>query len=351
MSEWRRVRWGDIATLAYGRSLDGYKNRAATDVRVYGTNGPIGYTDVALASGPGVVVGRKGAYRGVHYSPGDFYVIDTAFYLVPSENLDIRWAYYALLTQDINSLDSGSAIPSTSRESFYSLTVSVPQIGEQRAIAGVLGALDDKIHSNSRIRCTLLDFVDAFCKGLDVTDVTSEVGLRDILIFNYGKALPKSSRQVGTCPVVGSGGVDGFHAKSLVSAPVVVVGRAGQPGRVHLVLEDCWPIDSAFWISTLLPVPVAWVWSVLKSLDLARLQSGSAVPGLNREIAMSERVILPSTPSLEKIRMNTDPSIEKLKQLDRETETLVKLRSLLIPELLSGRLRVRDAEKVVEGAV
>jgi len=351
VGEWRRVRWGDIATLAYGRSLDGYKNRAATDVRVYGTNGPIGFTDVALASGPGIVVGRKGAYRGVHYSPGDFYVIDTAYYLVPSENLDIRWAYYALLTQDINSLDSGSAIPSTSRESFYSLTVSVPEIGEQRAIASVLGALDDKIHSNNKICRILLDLMDASCQGLGDNELTNEVELRDIMLFNYGKALPKTARIVGACPVVGSGGVDGFHSMSLISAPVVVVGRAGQPGRVHLVLEDCWPIDSAFWVSTLIPLPVAWVWSVLKSLDLARLQSGSAVPGLNREIAMDERVILPSTSSLERIRSNTDPSIQRLRVLDRETETLVKIRSLLLPELLSGRLRVRDAEKAVEGVV
>lgn len=59
--------------------------------------------------------------------------------------MEIKWAYYALKTLDINGLDTGSAIPSTTREAFYSLSALVPPLAEQRAIAGVLGALDDRI--------------------------------------------------------------------------------------------------------------------------------------------------------------------------------------------------------------
>jgi type I restriction enzyme S subunit len=57
--------------------------------------------------------------------------------------------------QDLNSLDSGSAIPSTSRESFYSLPVRVPPVAEQRAIAHILGTLDDKMELNRRMSETL----------------------------------------------------------------------------------------------------------------------------------------------------------------------------------------------------
>ena len=60
-----------------------------------------------------------------------------------------------LLTQDINLMDSGSAIPSTSREDFYALPVRVPPLPEQRRIAATLGALDDKIELNRGMNHTL----------------------------------------------------------------------------------------------------------------------------------------------------------------------------------------------------
>ena len=69
--------------------------------------------------------------------------------------MDVRWAYYELLTQNINEMDSGSAIPSTSRDEFYGLPVLVPPLPEQRAIAHILGTLDDKIELNRRMNETL----------------------------------------------------------------------------------------------------------------------------------------------------------------------------------------------------
>ncbi len=151
---WREASWGDLATLEYGKSLRGYRESDGP-YRVYGTNGPVGWHSEPLCRCPSVIVGRKGAYRGIHYSPEPFFVIDTAFYVKPKVEIDTRWAYYQLLTQDINGLDSGSAIPSTSREDFYALPVSLPSLPEQRAMARILGALDDKIVLNRRMNQTL----------------------------------------------------------------------------------------------------------------------------------------------------------------------------------------------------
>ena len=96
MNEWRRSTWGEEVLLKYGKSLRDYSD-AAGHLRVFGTNGPIGWTDKPLADGPGVILGRKGAYRGVHYSPAPFFVIDTAYYVVPKTDLDMRWLYYAVI--------------------------------------------------------------------------------------------------------------------------------------------------------------------------------------------------------------------------------------------------------------
>src|SRR5439155_27126339 len=119
-------------TLEYGRALRDY-NRDDRTYPVYGTNGRIGSHTEPLCSHPGVIVGRKGAYRGVHYCDSPFFAIDTAFYLEPKLPLELRWAYYELIRQDINEMDSGSAIPSTSREDFYGMPVIAPAIEVQRA--------------------------------------------------------------------------------------------------------------------------------------------------------------------------------------------------------------------------
>ncbi len=49
-------------------------------------------------------------------------------------------------------MDSGSAIPSTSREDFYNLKISLPTLPTQRRIAEILGSLDDKIELNRRMQ-------------------------------------------------------------------------------------------------------------------------------------------------------------------------------------------------------
>lgn len=156
MSEWKTYKWGDLISLEYGKPIPD-KNLLDGQYPVYGTNGRIGTSNLTpLCKHPSIIVGRKGAYRGVHYSNKPFSVIDTAFFVEPKTSiLDLKWAYYKLLTVNINKMDSGSAIPSTDRYEIYSLSVELPSLDEQRRIAGILGSLDDKIELNRRINANL----------------------------------------------------------------------------------------------------------------------------------------------------------------------------------------------------
>lgn len=140
---WRSARWGDIATLEYGKSLRTYGEGTGA-YRVFGTNGPIGWHTESLCDSAGVIIGRKGAYRGVHYSPKPFFVIDTAFYLKPRISMELKWAFFELLRCDINGMDSGSAIPSTSREDFYRIPVCVPAQSVLQAFGRLLQPMFDR---------------------------------------------------------------------------------------------------------------------------------------------------------------------------------------------------------------
>ena len=144
--------WGDFITLEYGKPV---ADKTSTDgtIPVYGTNGQIGTShETPLCKIPSIIIGRKGAYRGVHFSSVPFSVIDTAFYVMPlTDSFDMKWAYYKFLTYDINRMDSGSAIPSTDRYEIYRIPVSLPPLAEQKKVVSILDSLEAKITLNQQI--------------------------------------------------------------------------------------------------------------------------------------------------------------------------------------------------------
>ena len=146
------MNWGELITLEYGKPIKD-KERKDGEVPVYGTNGQIGTSNLpALCNHPSFILGRKGAYRGVHYSNIPFSVIDTAFYAESlTDKLDLKWAYYKFLTYDINGMDSGSAIPSTDRYQIYAIEVELPPLNIQRKIVKILDCIDRKIEFNGKI--------------------------------------------------------------------------------------------------------------------------------------------------------------------------------------------------------
>jgi type I restriction enzyme S subunit len=149
---WTVAQWGELATLQYGRALRGYQE-ATAEYPVFGTNGQIGWHHDALFPS-GVIVGRKGAYRGIHLTDQPCWVIDTAFYLNLPEGsgVDPYYAYHQLKTVDLDEIDSGSAIPSTSRDAFYAIRVLVPPstfVRRFSALARDLDIAQRKLRSSS----------------------------------------------------------------------------------------------------------------------------------------------------------------------------------------------------------
>ena len=162
---WRVTNWGALVSLGYGKSLRDY-DKTNEAYPVYGTNGMIGSHSRPLCGHPGIIIGRKGAYRGVHFCSSPFFVIDTAFYVEPKEPIELRWAYYQLLRQDINSMDSGSAIPSTGREDFYNLSVLAPPLEVQEAFAELLNPCWVRQERNNRDSSTLATLRDTLLPKL-----------------------------------------------------------------------------------------------------------------------------------------------------------------------------------------
>lgn len=393
-SEWIHTSWGEIATLEYGKALRDYQN-AVGAYPVYGTNGPIGFHDTALCKTPGVVIGRKGAYRGVHYSPRPFFVIDTAFYLKPRTLIDMKWAYYALLTCDINGMDSGSAIPSTSRDEFYKLPAYVPPLAEQEQIAAFLARFDDRITLLRETNATLEAIAQALFKswfvdfdpvrakmegrtpeGMDEATAalfpdgfeTSELGevprgwrvgsVYDVSNVTYGapfasklfKAEPPGRPLVRIRDLKDERpGVftEEFHPKGYLLQPGdIAVGMDGE-FRAYV-----WGGETA-WLNQRVCVfqPINGACSAFVRLSIAPLlaaveasETATTVIHLGKNDIDRFRVILPSSTVLHAFAAVAEPVYERLVRNKQKAQTLSTLRDTLLPRLISGQLRLPEAQ-------
>lgn len=352
---WPRIRLGEVSELVYGKGLRDYKDEQDDEhpARVFGTNGPIGWAKQSLIEQPTVIVGRKGAYRGIHFSDTPSWTIDTAFYTtVDPDRMNMRWFYYRMLLVDINGMNSGAAIPSTRREDFYSLDVQVPDLESQRRMVSVLSAYDDFIENNRR-RIVLLEaaartlyrewftyfrfpghehvkMVDGIPEGWE------RRRLGQIITLKRGYDLPENSRAAGKVPVVSSAGTTGLHKDHKVISPGVVTGRYGTLGEVYYMTENFWPLNTTLYVKDFHDIPSLMAYHFLKNHLKGVVSQKAAVPGLDRNVLHADVVIWPPRKLQDDyVDIVTDYQ-EQLRVLHAMNRTLAEARDLLLPRLMSG---------------
>jgi type I restriction enzyme S subunit len=145
VTAWRVATLGDEIELAYGKSLP-ERSRIEGPVGVYGSNGAVGSHTEPYVSGPGIIVGRKGSVGEVAYSSGEFWPIDTTYYVVQKNDHNWRFLYHLLRFCDLTGLNSHSTIPGLNREDAYKIQVSLPD----RAVEDQLAAALDWIEGAAR---------------------------------------------------------------------------------------------------------------------------------------------------------------------------------------------------------
>lgn len=171
MREWRVENLGELASFEYGSALDA-GSRTGSGFPVYGSNGVVGSHCNALVAGPGIVIGRKGSVGALQWSAGDFWPIDTTYWVKPRVELDLRWMREALALAGLETLNSSTGVPGLNRVDAYDCSIPVPPLAEQRRIAEVLDTIDETIRATERVIAKLVDFE---C-GLRYDLLTGKVG-------------------------------------------------------------------------------------------------------------------------------------------------------------------------------
>lgn len=234
----------------------------------------------------------------------------------------------------------------------------LPTLRVQRRIAGILSAYDELIE-NSRRRIRILEgmasalyrewFVHFRFPGhqklrhaaLPLGDIPGGWGVKklgEILALNYGKALKEEDRRRGVVPVYGSSGVVGNHDRALVSGPGIIVGRKGNVGSVFWSDEGFYPIDTAYFVTSKLPL--RFLFHDLQTKNF--LNNDAAVPGLNRNQAYSLETVTPPMDLLTRFSQLADTFDGQASNLRSQIANLRRARNLLLPRLLAGQVRLHE---------
>lgn len=163
--EWRQCSLGDVVELKRGYDLP-QQNRRVGSVPIVSSSGVTDYHEKAMVRAPGVVTGRYGTLGEVFYIEEDFWPLNTTLYVRDFKGNDPRFVSYFLRGLDFLAYSDKAAVPGLNRNHLHEARAFVPSDpSEQRAIAHILGTLDDKIELNRRTNVTLEAMARALFKS------------------------------------------------------------------------------------------------------------------------------------------------------------------------------------------
>jgi type I restriction enzyme, S subunit len=293
------------------------------------------------------------------------------------------------------------------------MLIQIPPLKERQAIVGFAKALDDKIELNRKMNVTLEGMAQALFKSwfVDFDPVidnaleagnpipeplakraevrrqslasgianrkalpaeqagakqfpaafqfTEELGwvpegwevgkLSDLLEVKYGKDHKKLSE--GSIPVYGSGGLMRHADKSLYSGESVLIPRKGTLSNILYLDEEFWTVDTMFYTIPKGQYFPKYAFYHLKSLDFTSLNVGSAVPSMTTKVLNALPIIMPDEATFQNFDTVLTSYFDRIYANNKQSETLTKLRDTLLPKLISGELRIPEAEKLAEEVV
>ena len=160
--------------------------------------------------------------------------------------------------------------------------------------------------------------------------------LKDLLEIRYGK--DHKQLNDGDVPVYGSGGYMRSVERFLFNGESVLIPRKGSLNNVMYVSEKFWTVDTMFYAVPIIPNATKYAYQFIKRLDLASMNSGSAVPSMTTKILNALPVPIPPKESLSAFDGQLQPYYSAIRANTIENEWLAALRDALLPKLISGEI-------------
>lgn len=354
MNNWKECTLEDVATFQRGHDLPKSKMNNGP-IPVAGSNGIIGHHNEATTKGPGITIGRSGNIGTPKLYKNDFWAHNTVLYVKDFKGNDVYFVFYFLKTIDFAGFNAGSAVPTLNRNHIHEIPVKIPPLPEQKAIAGVLSSLDDKIDLLHRQNKTLEEMAETLFMQWFVSSEKSKVKsekLGDIVHFTKGRK-PKDAFEAKLDGLMPQILIETFDTgKTLYSDPanmiiankkdILMVMDGASSGRVEIGFEGI--VGSTIGLfrpSEKFNYPLFLFYFLKINEDFIKDNTtGSAIPHADKALILDLEVEY----ELERVKLFEEIAnsyFAKKQNNKLQIRTLEKLRDTLLPKLMSGEVRVK----------
>lgn len=283
------------------------------------------------------------------------------------------WLSSPTMVRYIEQRNTGSTVPLINLSVLRALPIPLAPLWEQARIVAILGALDDKIELNRKMSRTLDETAQVIFKSRliphgAVPDDWSVRPLDSLGDFRNGLAMQRFPPQEGepTLPVIK---IAQLRAGNTVGADIA----AANLDSAYLVRDGdvlfSWSgsLEAVWWsggdgalnqhlfkvTSNEFPLWFVYQWIQYHLPEFRRIAAGKATTmgHINRGHLTSATTYVPPSLEIDEVGKIINPLVDRSVLMSMENRTLAAIRDALLPKLLSGELRVRDAEAIVEEAV
>ncbi|ABM40187.1 restriction endonuclease subunit S [Polaromonas naphthalenivorans] len=411
-SEWQFGKLGDFIELKRGYDLPQAK-RTSGPFPLVSSSGVSDCHSVPMVRGPGVVTGRYGTIGQVYFVEDDFWPLNTTLYVRDFKGNDPKFISYFLKTVDFFAYSDKAAVPGVNRNHLHEALGAIPDLPTQQEIARTLGVLDDRIALLRETNATLEAIAQALFKswfvdfdpvrarmegrapeGMDEATAAlfpdgfedSELGLvpkgwatrtmADISTVGIGKTPPRkeqhwfsedpsdvrwvSIRDMGAVGVYAAvtseflkkEAIEKFNIRRVPDNTVLMSFKM-TIGRVAITDGEMTTNEAIahFKLAPDAQLSTEYIYLHLKQFDFSTLSSTSSIAdAVNSKTVREIPILMPSLEGLTAFQSQVAALFAKLKNTEQHAQTLVTLRDTLLPRLISGQLRLPEAEALLEEA-
>ncbi|WP_452223642.1 restriction endonuclease subunit S [Lacinutrix chionoecetis] len=358
----------EVAKIKYGKD---HKKLNDGEIPCFGSGGLMRKVDEILYDKSSVLIPRKGTLSNLFFIEEPFWTVDTLFYTIIDENEIIpKYFFYKLKTINLADLNVGSAVPSLTTAVLNQLEIDIPKdIKEQKAIANVLTAFDDKIENlraqNQTLEQTAQTIFKEWFGKYQIGDELPEgwrVGTLGDIAFNHSKSFKFTEEDV---VFVNTGDVSEgqfLHANKV--SPQGLPGQAKKAIELYDILySEIRPKNKRFAfvdfdtsnyvVSTKFMIirpkddfSSHILYLILKNQDtvnefnvIAESRSGT-FPQITFDSISDFPVNIPTKEFQNKFEKILRPLMEKERVNHQQIQTLTQTRDALLPKLMRGEIRV-----------
>ena len=375
--DWVETTLGDVCEIKYGKD---HKKLNDGNIPCFGSGGLMRRVSEILYDKPSVLIPRKGTLTNLFFIDEPFWTVDTLFYTkINSSKILPKYLFYKLKTYDLESLNVGSAVPSLTTAVLNQFPFTIPNIPEQKAIAKVLTAFDDKIELLQAQNKTLETMAQTIFKEwfgkYQIGDELPEgwrVGKLDEVLSICGGTTPSTKNPdfwggkinwtspkdlsnskglflLNTEKKITKEGLNKISSGLLPKGTLLLSSRApvGYLSITHIELA----INQGY--IALLPQQYLsnnymYLWLDKYMQVVKNAANGSTFLEISKTAFRNIECVIPLQEILEKFDQIIDPIFSKVLYNTTQIQSLTKTRDTLLPKLMSGQVLVNNLKQTTD---